>query len=148
MKKRNYQLTCLVSPDLTQEELENLLKKIESLISEEAEIKKTENPRKINLSYPVEKKTAAFLVSLEIEADSSNVKRLKEEIDKEKNILRYLLIKVKKEKTESKKIEPKKEKVQEEKVQEEKMAEQQEEEQKKEKKVGLEKVEEKLEEII
>jgi len=134
-----YQLTFLILSELTQEEGEIFFEKIETLIKEEGEILAKESLEKIKLAYPIEKKNEAFLASLDFEAQEDKIENLKRKIKEEKNILRYLLIKKKKEvvdkgKREIKKLKkPKMEKLKLEKPKEEK--------------VEFEKIEEKLKEL-
>ena len=90
-----YELTYLISPELKEEEIGDFLKRIESLISKIGKISKSRNPEKIKLSYPIQKKKEAFLNSLEFEGEADKIDDLKKEVEKEKNILRYLLIKKK-----------------------------------------------------
>jgi ribosomal protein S6 len=93
MEERSYELNYLISPDLTQAEVDDLVKKIEGLTLEEKGVKKTELPKRIKLSYPIKKEEEAFLVSLKFKMEPQKTEYLKKEIEKEKNILRYLLIK-------------------------------------------------------
>lgn len=134
--KINYQLTYLISPELNLTEVEELLKKIESLILKFGKILKSENPKKIKLSYPIQKKREAFLNFLEFKGEVNQIDNLKKEVEKEKNILRYLL--TKKKEIEKKIREPKEVKI---KTPETK-------EIKEKKKVELKDIEEKLGEIL
>ena len=134
--KINYQLTYLISPQLNSTEIEDFSKKIESLISKFGKILKLENPERIRLSYPIQKKREAFLNFLEFKGEVNQIDNLKKEVEKEKNILRYLLIK--KKEIEKKIREPKKERT---KTPETK-------ELKEKKKVELKDIEEKLGEIL
>jgi len=94
MDETNYELTCLVSPDLNENELKETLKIIES----HKGAKEKEEPRKIRLSYPINKKTEAFICVYEINALPEEIKEFQEKIKKEKRIIRFLLIKKRKEK--------------------------------------------------
>jgi len=132
----NYQLTYLISPELNLTEVEEFLKKIEDLVSKFGKILKSEKPERIKLSYPVQKKRESFLSFLEFEGEAGKIDNLKKELEKEKNILRYLLLK--KKKTEEKIRKPK-----EIKIKTERRA-----QPKEEKKVELEKIEEKLKELV
>ena len=131
-----YQLTYLISPELNSTEVEEFLKKIEDLVSKFGKILKSEKPERIKLSYPVQKKRESFLSFLEFEGEAGKIDNLKKELEKEKNILRYLLIK--KKKTEQKIRKPKEIKIKTEGR----------EQPKEEKKVELEKIEEKLKELV
>jgi len=131
-----YQLTYLISPELNLTEVEEFLKKIEDLVSKFGKILKSEKPERIKLSYPVQKKRESFLSFLEFEGEAGKIDNLKKELEKEKNILRYLLLK--KKKTEEKIRKPKEIKIKTEGR----------EQPKEEKKVELQKIEEKLGEIL
>ena len=100
---KKYQLNCLISPELIQKELEDFLKKIESLLLKTGEILKTEIVQKIKLRYPVQKKNEAFLASFDFKGEAGKVEIFKKEIEKEKP--------KKEEKVELKKIEEKLEEI-------------------------------------
>jgi len=134
--KINYQLTYLISPELATAEVEEFLRKIESLVSKFGKILKSGKPERIKLSYPVQKKRESFLSFLEFKGEAGEIDNLKKEIEKEKNILRYLLIK--KKETEEKIRKPKGIKIKTEGR----------DQLREEKKVELEKIEEKLKELI
>lgn len=135
-EKINYELTFLLSPELNQEEVEEFLKKINSSILGIGEVLGSEKFQKINLSYPIEKKDKAFLTVMEFRAEPAQIEGFRNQLEKEKNILRFLLIKKKETKERIKRRKIKKE------------------EKPKagpvrtKKKVELEKIEEKLEEIL
>jgi len=88
-----YELTYLISPDLNEAELKDFSQKIDSLISKSAKLIKSETPRKINLAYPIQKKEEAFLKNCEFNEEPGKIEEFKKELNKEKNILRFLLIK-------------------------------------------------------
>jgi len=100
MAQRIYQLTCLITSELNQAELEDFSKKINSLIQEKGEIIKEETAKRIILVYPIQKKKGAFLCVFEIESEPEQINALKNDLEKEKNILRFIIIKkeIKKEK--------------------------------------------------
>lgn len=135
-----YQFTFLISPELNQEQREILLKKIETLINEKEGTLDIESPQKIKLAYAIQKKKEAFLANLKLNILEDKIEEVKKEIEKEKDILRYLLIKERKEKKELKK--EKKE------VKRSRMGKPKPKKLIKEKKVELEKIEEKLKELI
>jgi ribosomal protein S6 len=126
-----YELTYLISPELSQPEIEKLSKELDSLISKVGKIIKSEAPKKIRLAYPIQKKEEAFLATFEFETPPQEIETLKKEFEKESKILRFLLVKKK---------EIKKEFVKPKKIKEEKL--------KPEKKVELKEIEEKLEKIL
>jgi len=140
-----YELTYLVSSELTPEQMEILVKKINSLILEHGEITSSLSPIKRNLTYPIKKLNTAFLNQIEFNFEPEEIDKLKKEINKENEILRIMLtekknIKIKKKTRsamprsklflEDTKISPKKE------LKETKQ------------KIGLEEIGEKLDEIL
>lgn len=100
MDQKKYELTCLITPELNQSELEDFAKKINSLLSENKEFLKESSPQKINLAYPVQKKKSAFLSVFDFNTNPEQIISLKSDLEKEKNIIRFLIIKkeIKKEK--------------------------------------------------
>lgn len=88
-----YELTFLISPELNEGELKDFSQKIDSLISKTGKITKSESPRKITLAYPVQKKKEAFLATFEFQSLPQEAENLKKGLEKEKGILRFLLIK-------------------------------------------------------
>jgi len=119
-------------------EIGGFSQKIDSLISKNGKISKSESPKKITLAYPIHKKSQAFLATFEFSAPAENIESLKKEFKKEKQILRFLLIKKKGVEEIKERLKPipvkapvgKKEKLM------------------PEKKVGLKEIEEKLEKIL
>ncbi|MDI6883473.1 MAG: 30S ribosomal protein S6 [Patescibacteria group bacterium] len=91
-----YTLTYLISPELKEREIGQLNKKIEGLIKKENRPLKSKIPRRITFSYPIEKKRGAFLATLEFKGEPEEIENFKKELQKEKNILRFLLIKKRK----------------------------------------------------
>ncbi len=89
----NYELTYLISPELNEEEIKDFSQKIDSLVSKTSKITKPEGPRKITLVYPIQKKGEAFLATFEFQSSPQEAENLKKGLEKEKNILRFLLIK-------------------------------------------------------
>lgn len=130
-EKRNYQLTFLASGNLSEKERENLIENIKKLFSKKGEVLKIEKAKKINLSYPIKKEKEAFLGTIVFKCLPQDLEGLKNDLAKEKELLRYLLIK----KQEKERVKGK------EKLQEKKVS-------VPEKKVELKKIEEKLEEIL
>ena len=90
-----YELTYLISPELNEGELKDFSQKIDSLISKIGKALKSKNPEKINLAYPIQKKGEAFLATFEFLAEPKEIESLKKVLEKEKQTLRFLLIKKK-----------------------------------------------------
>lgn len=115
--EKNYELAFLISPDLTETEVSEFFNKIESLIK--GQVTKKQEPTRIKLCYPILKKKEAFICVLEFTTD--DLGNLQNELKKEKNILRFLLIQKLKEKQRlapRREISPKPEKVEIDKIEE------------------------------
>jgi small subunit ribosomal protein S6 len=129
---RYYELTYLISPELSEKEIEELQKKISSLIEAEGgKVEKFNKPAKRKLRYPIKKKEEGYLATLYFYCLPQKLANLDEKFKKDSSILRYLILTKKTPKKEVKalKIEKKAEI-------------------KKEKKVKLEEIDKKLEEIL
>lgn len=88
-----YELTYLISPELSLEELKSLQEKINSLIQKEAGILNEINlPIKKRLFFPIKKNKEAFLADLSFHLDPGKLKNLERELKSEKKILRYLIL--------------------------------------------------------
>jgi len=87
-----YELTYLVSSELTPEQMEALFKKINSLVLENGEIAVSAAPIKRKLSYPIKKQNTAFLNQIEFNFDPEEIDKFKKELNKEEEILRIMLI--------------------------------------------------------
>ena len=135
-EKINYELTILVSPELNQEEAEDFLKKIDSSILGIGEVLRSEKPKKINLSYLIKNRDKAFLTVTEFKTEPAQIETLKSQLEKEKDILRFLLIRKRETQKKIKRRKIKKEEQLKTKPLKEK------------KKVELDQIEEKLEEIL
>jgi len=123
-----YEIAYLVSTKAEGEKLKEIQKKVLDLIKKhEGEIEEESTPLKRSLAYPIKKENEAFLISVTFWMAPSKMKDFKKDVDEIKEIMRYLIVK----------REAKKEKVAEKK----KLV-------KKPEKVELEKLEEKLEEIL
>lgn len=126
---RYYELSYLASPKLKEEELKALQERvILALRKEGGDLDEEIPPMKRTLAYPIKKENEAFLVSLSFFLEGQKIENLKKELEKEKDILRFLIFQKKapKEKLENEKLKKPE----------------------KPKKVSLEELEEKLEEIL
>ena len=164
-----YELTYILTPEITSEEAEAFAKEIESFVtSKEGVIVKQSNPVAKTLSYQIKKHASGFVGSIEFQLEPEALLELKQLMDKDGKVNRHMIIikhpakKVKirrsrnkvedeavveKENIKEVTIEPKKSV--EEKPTEIKAEEPKEEEVKKEpKKVELKDIEEKLEELL
>lgn len=100
---QNYELTCLISPDLNEKDLEALFEQARGIINEEGKIAKAEAPKKIKLAYSIRKKEEAFLASFEFQAEPSNAQGLKGKLEKIPQLLRFSVIKKETPKTRTRK---------------------------------------------
>jgi len=126
-----YELTYLLSPELSESKIGEIQEKIISFIEEEGgKIEKSNKPIQIKLKYSVQEKEEGFLSTLSFYCLPEKLQNLEEKLKKESLVLRYLILnkkplkKIKVPKI-GKKIEVKKEK-----------------------KVKLEEIDKKLEEIL
>ena len=92
-----FETVLLFSPDLTQSNLSKLedvfkkqLKKFKGSIIEE------EDWGLRNLSYKIKKNNKAFYKLFQIEIEGSKIQEIKENLNKEEQIIRYLFVKVNK----------------------------------------------------
>lgn len=90
---KSYELTYLISPDLSEEELKNFSGKISNFIQEDSGIlEKTTEPSKKKLGYPIKKKGEAFLVTLSFSLNPEKLENLEKKLKSENQILRYLIL--------------------------------------------------------
>ena len=98
---KNYELSCLLSPKLNITQLKELTQSISSSFEENA---KKENLTKINLSYPIKKEGQAFLYSINFESSPQKIIDLQKKLKSEDKILRFQIFSKKEKKLSSKKI--------------------------------------------
>jgi ribosomal protein S6 len=111
---RYYQLTYLISPDLSKEELKSLTEKINSLIQEEGGIlANSEKPERKDLAFEIKKKNSAFLAGINFYLKPEKIEKLEKKIKSEEKILSHLILtkKAKKPKIAERKRKIKREKV-------------------------------------
>lgn len=90
---KSYQLTYLISADLSEEEVRAFQEKINSLIQEEGGILiETNSAIKKTLAYPIKKKKTAFLASLSFQIWPERLESLEKKLKRESNILRYQIL--------------------------------------------------------
>ncbi len=124
-----YELTYLIPGSFDEENMRKTQEKLLFLIQEKGILINSKIPKKIKLAYPIKKEETAFLGVANFQIKPQEIKDFEKKLKREVPILRYLLLKKKLKKAE---------KVQKEVVKKPK----------KPKKVELEKLEEKLKEII
>ncbi len=87
-----YQLTYLISPELSIGEIKNLQEKIKLPIEKEGILEKIENPVKKKLAYKIKKKSEAFLANLNFYLSPEKLGNLEKKLKAENNILRLLIL--------------------------------------------------------
>jgi small subunit ribosomal protein S6 len=89
-----YELTYLISPDLSEKEIKTLQDKIISLIQEKGGILGVEEklPFKKKLAYPVKKQSQAYMTVINFQLPSEKLIDLEKKIKLENQILRYLIL--------------------------------------------------------
>ncbi len=88
-----YELTYLIKPELTSNESKSLNKDFaDKLKGMDAKLYKMEQPKKINLAYRLKGFSEAYMVSIDMDVDSEKVKLIEEELKRKKEVLRHIII--------------------------------------------------------
>jgi len=131
-----YELNYLVSPDISEEEAKSYPEKIITLIQAENGMPDFPSSERIvlkkRLAYPINKKDSAYVLSLSFLLHQDNLPSLEKKLKEDKNILRYFILRKKQQKISEKRE-----------IKRPELAKKPEE-----KKVDLQEVEKKLEEIL
>jgi len=89
---KTYELTYIISPEITSEEAESKAKEIEAEIQKrEGAILAKINPSAKTLAYPIKKTASGFFGVLEFQLEPENLNELKEAILKNKEIIRQMI---------------------------------------------------------
>ncbi len=92
-----YELTYLALPEFTKDEVVNYHEKIKAnLKKQECVVGAEQFPKKIELAYPVKKQTHGYLGSVDFQVEAGSIDEVKKTVEKEKSILRYLVVEKKK----------------------------------------------------
>lgn len=90
---KTYEITYIISPELTIEEAEAKAKELESLIQEkEGVILKSEKPAPKTLSYQIKKFGSGFFTVLEFQTEPEAMVDLKNKIENDNKILRHIIL--------------------------------------------------------
>lgn len=90
---KTYELSYIVSPEVTSDQAEAKGKEIESIITgKEGTVLKQLNPVAKTLSYPIEKRASGYFGVLEFQLEAEKLLELKEILVKDKKIVRHMLI--------------------------------------------------------
>ncbi len=90
---KTYELTYIISPEITLEEAEAKAKEIESAIQgKEGIILKQYNPVAKTLAFPISKRASGFFGVLEFRPEPEKLLDLKEILAKDGKIVRHIVI--------------------------------------------------------
>ncbi len=90
---KTYELTYIISPEITSQEAESKAKEIESAIqAREGTVLKQLNPVARTLSYQIEKRASGYFGVFEFQLEPEKLLELKELIVKDKKIVRHMLV--------------------------------------------------------
>ena len=90
----NYELVCIVSPDLTEEELPNFLEKVGDILKRSGgNITETNQWGRRKLAYPIKKFSEGNYILTKFEAEPTSVKNIESGLKMSEEILRYLVVK-------------------------------------------------------
>ena len=155
---KTYELTYIISSEITNEEAQAYAREVDSFIQgKEGIIIKSENPVAKTLSFPIKKIGSGYFTISEFQAEPDKIKDIEEKLEKDGKILRHMVtikkpFKIQKERRTRKEplfsatAEPEKSKTPAEETPAE--TEEQKEEKKPAKKVELEEIDKKLDEIL
>ncbi len=102
-----YELTFLINPNISKEELEDILTQLKDRIARSGgQIIKDSFTQKIALAYPVKKLRQAYLVSLDFDVERDKIETIKTHLKDTKAVLRHLIITKHPVKIKPKKIKP------------------------------------------
>lgn len=90
---KSYELNYLISPDLSEEELNAFQEKINKWVQEEKGILgETNKPQKRILAYPIKKIVQAYLSSINFQLNPESLLNIEKKIKNEGQIIRYLIL--------------------------------------------------------
>jgi small subunit ribosomal protein S6 len=90
---RCYELTYLISPELSEKDLKGLEDKITTFIQGEGgRLNETNLLMKRKLAYPIKRKTEAFLATVNFHFQSEKIGAFEKKLKAENQILRYLIL--------------------------------------------------------
>jgi len=90
---KTYELTYIITSEITSEEAEARAKELESAVSRiEGSILRQANPSAKTLSYPVEGRASGFFGVIEFQAEPEKIPELKTFIEKDEKIIRHIIV--------------------------------------------------------
>lgn len=88
-----YELTYIISPDITSEEAEAKAREIEALIKRsEGSVISQSNPTAKTLSYPIKSRASGFFGILEFQIEPEKLAEIKESVSKDGKITRHMMV--------------------------------------------------------
>lgn len=92
---KTYELTYIISCQISQTEAGSVAKEVESFIqSKEGVILKSEKTLPKTLAYPIKKQASGYFALLDLQISEDKVKEIKDKLDKDNKILRsFIMIK-------------------------------------------------------
>ncbi len=88
-----YELTYIISPEISSEEAETTAKEIDSGIQAgEGVVVKSEKPQAKTLSYAIKGRASGFVGSIEFQMEPENLGQLQEKLQKDGKIIRHIVI--------------------------------------------------------
>lgn len=90
---RNYELMVILTPTLGDEDLENLISKIEALLKKQkAKIEKIDKWGKRKLAYPIKQFSEGFYIVITFSAETKSIKELKRVLAITDDVVRDMVI--------------------------------------------------------
>ena len=90
---KSYELTYIISSALTTDEVQNVVKDMESFIqSHEGVILSSEKTGAQPLAFPIKKQASGYFATTMFQAEEGKMKALKEKMGKEKEVLRSIIL--------------------------------------------------------
>lgn len=90
---KTYELTYIISPEITLEESESKTKELEKQIQEKGGLViKSDKPVAKTLSYQIKKYGSGFFAVLEFQAEPEAIAELKNSLEKDSQILRHIFL--------------------------------------------------------
>jgi len=94
---RDYELTLVVSPELTAKKQKEQLEKIKKIITGlKGEVKETEEWGRKQLAYPIKKSEMGYYFWWKIQLPEESLEELNQKLRIEEGLLRYLVVKIEK----------------------------------------------------
>lgn len=88
-----YELTYIISPEVSLEETDKMAKEVEALIqANEGVVVKQEKPTAKTLSYPIKKHASGFVGVIEFQMEAEKLGELQLKMQKDEKVVRHMVI--------------------------------------------------------